>query len=108
MPKVTGATRIRLLGDGDPLLDGLPEEPLVMASHVDEVKDIPPGFRLLALGDPSRIQIMRADRRPLWGVQFHPERAFDADHQEGEGPTPGALLLTNFLGIAGSGMRSTG
>lgn len=74
MPKVSGPTRIRLLGDPDPLLEGLPEELVVMSSHVDEVKDLPPGFRVLALGDPSRIQILRADRRPLWGVQFHPER----------------------------------
>ncbi len=98
MPKVSGPTRIRLLGDVDPLLDGLPEEPWVMASHVDEVKDLPPGFRLLALGDPSRIQILRADRRPLWGVQFHPERAPPPEHADPAGaPPPGLRLLANFL-----------
>ena len=95
MPKVSGATRIRLMGDVDPLIVGLPEEPWVMASHVDEVKDIPPGFRLLALGDPSRIQILRSDRRPMWGVQFHPERPVpDADEAWGD------RVLANFLALA--------
>lgn len=99
MPKVSGLTRIRLMGDADPLLFGLPDEPAVMASHVDEVKDVPPGFRVLALGDPSRIQILRADRRPMWGVQFHPERALPADHLPDSAP-PGETLLGNFIAIA--------
>lgn len=103
MPKVTGATRIRLLGDVDPLLAGLPEEPWVVSSHVDEVKDIPPNFRLLALGDPSRIQIMRADRRPFWGVQFHPERPLPAEHQHPGSESPGMMLLRNFLAFAARG-----
>lgn len=90
MPKVEGRTRLRLLGDYDPLLEGLPDELEVVSSHVDEVKDIPPGFRLLALGETSKIQILRADRRPLWGVQFHPER--------GDGPD--RAVLYNFLAFA--------
>lgn len=99
MPKVTGPVRIRLLGDGDPLLDGVPEEPMVMASHVDDVKDIPPGFRLLALGDPSRIQILRADRRPMWGVQFHPERPLP-EGGAGLDRDIGARILSNFLAFS--------
>jgi len=102
MPRVSGPTRIRLIGDVDPLLAGLPEEPWVMASHVDEVKDLPPGFRMLALGEPARIQILRADRRRLWGVQFHPERPLPPELVT-EAPSPGTLLLGNFLAIARSG-----
>jgi len=90
MPRVEGMTNMRLLGDYDPLLDGLPDELEVVSSHVDEVKDIPPGFRLLALGERSKIQILRADRRPLWGVQFHPER----------GTGPERQILMNFLRFA--------
>lgn len=103
MPKVTGAQRIRLLGDPDPLVSGLPDEITVMASHVDEVKDVPPGFRVLALGDPSRIQILRADRRPMWGVQFHPERAVDpallAPADVGA-ENAGDRILVNFIELA--------
>lgn len=89
MPKVTGPHRIRLLGDPDPVLASLPPEVLVESSHVDEVKELPPGFRLLAVGDPCNIQMIKADRRPLYGVQFHPERG-------GEG-SAGATLLQNWL-----------
>jgi GMP synthase (glutamine-hydrolysing) len=92
MPKVTGPIRIRLMGDPDPLVADLPEEFEVMASHVDEVKDVPVGFRVLAIGSPSRIQILRADRRPLWGVQFHPERL-----NPGTPTQVGDQLLANFL-----------
>lgn len=90
MPKVEGLQRVRQLGDDDPLLEGLPLEFEVEASHVDEVKDIPPGFRLLGLGDPSKVQIIRADRRPIWGLQFHPERS----------PEPAKRILQNFLNYA--------
>jgi GMP synthase (glutamine-hydrolysing) len=75
MPKVTGTQRIRLLGDPDLLLEGIEAEIEVESSHVDEVKDTPPGFRVLAVGDPCHVQLIRADRRPLYGVQFHPERS---------------------------------
>ena len=91
MPRVSGVTRIRLLGDLDPLLEGLPPEVDVAVSHVDEVKEIPPGFRLLAVGDPCHIQILRADRRPLYGLQFHPERRAPGD--------AGGRILRNFLGL---------
>ncbi len=89
MPKVSGAARIRLLGDLDPVLAGLDTEVTVQASHVDEIKELPPGFRLLAVGDPCHIQMIRADRRPLYGVQFHPERDPDGE--------TGATLLGNWL-----------
>jgi GMP synthase (glutamine-hydrolysing) len=95
MPKVQGLTRVRLLGDPDPLIAGLPDEIDVVSSHVDEVKDLPPGFRLLALGEPCRVQILRADRRPLWGVQFHPERA----HPDGSRLLAHSILA-NFVSIA--------
>lgn len=92
MPKVKGDTQVRLLGDPDPLLAGLPLEPWLHASHVDEVKETPPGFRVLAIGDPCHIQIVRADRRPLYGVQCHPELPV----AQGDA---GRRLLANFLGL---------
>lgn len=94
MPKVSGPVGIRLMGDPDPLVEGLPEDLTVTASHVDEVKDLPAGFRVLAIGDPARIQILRSDRRPMWGVQFHPEKP-PADGATDHGPA----ILLNFLEI---------
>lgn len=93
MPKIAGDVRVRLLGDPDPLLAGLPEEITVRASHVDEVKELPRGFRVLAIGDPCNVQIMRADRRPLYGVQFHPEK------RPGDGDPAGTQILRNFLAM---------
>jgi GMP synthase (glutamine-hydrolysing) len=93
MPKESGPRTIRLLGDPDPLLRGLPDEPEVAVSHVDEVKEVPPGFHLLAIGDPCHVQAMRADRRPLVGVQFHPERP----PRPGMDDWAGLVLLRNWL-----------
>jgi GMP synthase (glutamine-hydrolysing) len=95
LPKVSGPQRIRLLGDSDPLTAELPEEVTVTASHVDEVKDVPPGFRVLAIGDPSHVQIIRADRRPMWGVQFHPERPAGVEF-----PDAGDVILRNFIAFS--------
>ncbi len=91
MPKVKADVRVRLLGDPDPFTADLPDEITLVASHVDEVKTLPRGFRLLALGDPCHIQIIRADNRPLYGLQCHPERDCAV-------PDPaGRRLLANFL-----------
>lgn len=97
MPKVSGPTRIRLMGDPDPLLAGLPVEFEVAASHVDEVKEVPPDFRLLAIGDPCHIQAIRADRRPVYGLQFHPEKPASAPH--------GRRILANWLALTHTGPR---
>ncbi len=57
----------------DPLFAGCGKPPVVMESHYCEVKQLPPGFRLLASTPECRIQAMRHTHRPLIGVQFHPE-----------------------------------
>ncbi len=92
MPKLSGRERVRWMGDPDPLLQGVPEECQVVVSHVDEVKDIPDGFRLLAISDRCHVQAIRADRRPLYGVQFHPEKPCD--------DPAGRQILANFLAMA--------
>lgn len=93
MPKVTGQVGVRLMGGPAPLLAGLPEEIHVACSHVDEVKEVPPGFRILGVGDPCNIQIIQADRRPMVGFQFHPERPSDTGD--------GRRLLENWLATLG-------
>lgn len=99
MPKETGEHRIRWIGDYDPLLEGLSEECEVVASHVDEVKDLPKGFRLLAIGDRCHVQAIKADRRPVYGVQFHPEKPCS--------DPAGKRLLSNFLVIAADAEHTT-
>jgi len=69
---------------------GLPETITVWESHCDEVKELPEDFTCTATNDTSRIQAMKHDSRPLFGVQFHPE-LFDEEHPHGQ------IILENFL-----------
>jgi GMP synthase (glutamine-hydrolysing) len=73
----------------DPLFQGLPggAERVVWMSHGDRVLRLPPGFEVLATSENSPFAAVRDTRRPIWGVQFHPEVA----HTEG-----GAGMLANF------------
>lgn len=73
----------------DPLFDGLPEVMTMRCSHYCEVKDLPPGFDLLATGGHCRIEAMRHRERPLYGTQFHPE-AYEEPFLDGR------RLLENF------------
>ena len=58
----------------DPLFIGLPRSLMLLESRHEVVKSLPKGFRLLATSDASRIATMKHKTRPLYGVQFHPER----------------------------------
>jgi GMP synthase (glutamine-hydrolysing) len=60
----------------------------VWMSHGDQVRELPPHFRLLGESDNSPIAAFRHESRPIFGLQFHPEVAH----------TPrGGELLENFL-----------
>jgi len=78
----------------DPLFDGLKQRIMVCQSHFGEVKRVPKDFVLLAQSSECKIQAMRHKTRPLFGVQFHPERWDDAYPD-------GKQLLINFFKIAG-------
>lgn len=58
----------------DPLFEGLPKSMTLLESRHEVVKALPGGFRLLASSETSRIAAMKHSARPLYGVQFHPER----------------------------------
>jgi GMP synthase (glutamine-hydrolysing) len=73
----------------DPILAKLPSPASMFVSHVEEVKELPAGFKVLAVGDPCRIQLVRVGEQFIYGCQFHPERGGD-----------GEQLLRNFLRIA--------
>ncbi|MEX2153374.1 MAG: glutamine-hydrolyzing GMP synthase [Gemmatimonadaceae bacterium] len=57
-------------------------------SHGDHVDRPPPGYRVTACSSTVPIAAMRHEKRPIFGVQFHPEVAH----------TPrGGELISNFL-----------
>ncbi len=74
----------------DPLFNGLPDNPVFMMGHRDELKDLPIDFELLASSAACKIQAIKHRRKIMYGVQFHPEY-FDETHQDGY------HLLSNFL-----------
>ncbi len=60
----------------------------VWMSHGDQVSAPPPGYRVIGESTNSPIAAIRHERRPIYGVQFHPEVAH----------TPrGAEVVANFL-----------
>jgi GMP synthase (glutamine-hydrolysing) len=80
---------VKLIGE-DPLFDGLPGSIKVSESHRQALTSVPEGFRHLAKSATSRVEAIRHQKRPIYGVQFHPERS-DERHPHGR------LILQNFL-----------
>ncbi len=72
------------------LFSGLPKTFDVWESHNDEVTELPPGFVRLAHSKNCDIQAMRHTRKPLFGLQFHPE----VEHTQ-----HGNDIFKNFLRI---------
>lgn len=80
--------RAELRAEADPLFQGVPAQSTVWMSHGDRVEHIPDGFRVIGTSQNSPFAAIRADSRPLFGLQFHPEVAH-SDH--------GVQILRNFL-----------
>jgi GMP synthase-like glutamine amidotransferase len=78
----------------DPIFNGLGKEPIFFESHYWEIKQMPPGFELLASTQECRIQTIKHKQYPIYGTQFHPE-VNSADYMDGR------KLLANFFRIAG-------
>jgi len=57
----------------DPLFEDLPEKLKVWASHNDEVKRIPEDLEILAKSDICEIEALRHKKKPIYGLQWHPE-----------------------------------
>ena len=68
-----GWTKIEVTSDTK-LFEGLPREFYSFSSHYDEVKRVPEGFRSLARSSACGIQAMQLEGKPVFGIQFHPER----------------------------------
>lgn len=72
------------------LTRGLPGRFQSWMSHGDSVDNPAPGFRVLARSERGIPAILKHEKRPLWGVQFHPE----VSHCQG-----GLELLANFATV---------
>ncbi len=72
-----GWARINVL-KANPLFEGLPEQFCSYSSHQDEVSELPAGFEVLASSQRCAIQAYRMTGKPVYGIQFHPERTLEA------------------------------
>ncbi len=69
--------------DHHPLFNGLPSTITVAESHRQVLDKIPDGFSCLAQSATSKIEAIHHESLPVYGLQFHPERA-DQDHPHGQ------------------------
>lgn len=79
----------------DLLFRGLPDSIRVSESHRQALNEVPDGFRHLAESATSRVEAIGHETRPVYGVQFHPERS-DEQHPHGR------VIIQNFLKVAKS------
>ena len=92
--KQRGFQRVRV----DPscgLFGGLVATATFFHSHYWQLVEVPAGFVARASSPWSPIQAIERLDRPVFGVQFHPER-YDVDHPDG------ATLLRNFFAVIGT------
>lgn len=86
---VTGFRTVEL-EDKDHLLAGLAAKIRVMQSHYEEVKHLPQGFLRIAKSRETKNEAMKHEQKPLYGVQFHPERWNEEN-------LAGKRILENFI-----------
>jgi GMP synthase (glutamine-hydrolysing) len=73
-----------------PLFDGLPSDLVVAESHRQELTKVPDEFQHLAQSTTSKVEAIAHRSKPIYGVQFHPERSND-DHPHGR------MIVLNLL-----------
>lgn len=72
-----GWTRIEQVSE-DPLFRGLPKSFHSYSSHYDEVCRLPSSLKLLARSEICGVQAYAMQEKPVWGIQFHPEKTLEA------------------------------
>jgi len=76
--------------DHECLFRNIPDDITVWASHNDEVKVVPKDFVVTAYSSSCKVEALRHIKRPIFGVQYHPE----VEHSE-----YGEELFQNFIDI---------
>jgi GMP synthase (glutamine-hydrolysing) A subunit len=89
-PELVQGFRTVTLEDKDTLLAGLPAKIKVMQSHREQVKQLPPKFVRIATSADAENEGMRHEDRPMYGVQFHPEKWNESN-------PAGRRILENFV-----------
>jgi len=67
-----GKTEIIIENQND-IFKGLPDRIVVWESHNDEIIELPQCFIVLAHSKNCKYQAIKHERRPIYGLQFHPE-----------------------------------
>ena len=80
------------LHDKDPLFSGLPGSFNVYQYHKYHIPVLPQEIKILASNDLCPVQAMRCRQRPVYGVQFHPEKNVGNNFF-------GLTILRNFLNL---------
>ena len=62
-----------IVDNEDDLLKGMAPKFSALQTHNDEVIKLPPKFEILAHSEHCKIQVMKHESLPRFGVQFHPE-----------------------------------
>ena len=102
------------VGAADPVFGGLGASPVFLEAHHCEVKEIPPGFQVLASSKDCAIQALKQNGKPVYGVQFHPESYTERSNDQRNplvnliypngyprAEVAGRELIANFFRVAG-------
>ncbi len=84
-----GFTEIERTGESV-ILKNMPEKFRAWASHFDEVKKVPSGFRVVAKSETCGVEAMENAKARIFSTQFHPE----VWHTEN-----GEQIFKNFVGV---------
>lgn len=76
----------------DKIFQGLKRKTYMKCTHGCEVKELPKEFERLASSEHSKIEAMKHKNKPIYGLQFHPEK-YEENYKDG------ATILKNFANI---------
>ncbi len=62
-----------IVDDDSNLLAEIPEESVVWMSHGDHIKELSSNYEIIAHTDNANVAAVRHAKKPIYGVQFHPE-----------------------------------